>query len=365
VPAVLVLSVATFALLADAVTAPVSDFDGRMTWGTAAKYLVADASVLPEALRERWAYVIHPRYPLVLPLSQAAIATLGGVGIESAAIRPFYVLFLPALFAVVAPVARRAGGTLAAGLALALVFASPMLLWDKEGGALGTYSDLPLAAFLGAGFAVLAHPRARLQPWRSLPAGVLLAAAAGAKNEGLALAAAVVIAAAAAAALAARRRRVGPLRPARAALGAALVVGAAIALVVGWRSEIPNRNDEAYFESFSPRVALGGIAERSPEIARLVAAETFDPDNWGALFWLAPALLAVGWRSLRGPDVGFAALLIAFELTLATAAYAVVGDLAIVPVTWNRFVVQMLAPLVVVVAAAAGGAINVLRRPAA
>jgi hypothetical protein len=142
-------------------------------------------------------------------------------------------------------------------------------------------------------------------------------------------------------------------------------VGAAIALVVGWRSEIPNRNDEAYFESFSPRVALGGIAERSPEIARLVAAETFDPDNWGALFWLAPALLAVGWRSLRGPDVGFAALLIAFELTLATAAYAVVGDLAIVPVTWNRFVVQMLAPLVVVVAAAAGGAINVLRRPAA
>jgi len=357
-PAIVVVVSTSCALLGDAATEPVSDFDGRMTWGTVAKYLLAERSILPEVLRDPTSYVIHPRYPPLLPVTQATIASLAGASIESTAIRPLYALFLPALFAILAPAVRRAGGSPGGGLALLLIFASPFPIWAKEGGARGTYSDLPLACFLGAALVVLAHPRVGAQAWRGWPAGLLLAAAAGAKNEGTALAPALVLVA-----LLVAWRLGGRVWTARRAplLRSALVVGSMLALVVVWRSEVPNRNDEAYFEELSPVAVASGLVARSATVARVAAAKSLDVESWGFLFWLLPLLVAVGWRGLRGPAIVLAAITIALALALALAAYAVVPDLSIVAVTWNRFVIQMLVPIALVVAAAARGAVTAFR----
>jgi hypothetical protein len=249
---------------------------------------------------------------------------------------------------------RRAGGRRGGALAATLVFATPMLLWNKEGGANGTYSDLPLAAFLGAGLALLVHPRATGQPWRGGFAGLLLAAAVGTKNEGFGLAVAVVLAAVA---VAWRGRRLGAVRRAKAPLVATAVVAGALALVLGWRSEVPNRNDEAYFESISASAIVAGLRERAALVGSEIPGRTLDPANFGGLFWLAPLLLVVGRRRLRSPAALLSATAIVVELVQILAAYAVVKDLWIIGVTWTRFLVQLTVPLALLLAAASRGAL--------
>jgi hypothetical protein len=337
-------------LLADSLLHPVTDFDGRMTWGTAARYIQAERTVLPSVLVDAEAFVIHPRYPLAMPLLQVAAAELAATGIESRAVRPLYALFLPALLAALWPLLARVGGQRAAALALAAISFAPVLLWNQEIGPLGTYSDFALAAFLGAGLAVLLHPAARHQPWRGAVAGLLLAAAAETKNEGLLLAPVVLAAIAVTS-----RRRLAP-----ALTRAAVVVGTGIALVSAWRLQIPNRNDEAYLEGFSLPAIVGGLAERLPEILEEGARRTFDLGSWGGI-WVLPLLWLVGWRGLRSRAARVAGIALAAQVAVVLAAYAVAPDLAIVAVTWDRFLVQMLAPLAMLTAASGRAALITAR----
>ncbi len=337
----------SLALLASASLDPVTDFDGRMTWGTQAKYLQAAHSVLPRELRDARFYVIHPRYPILMPLAQVAMSDLAGVPLSGRGVRALYALFVAALAAAVAPALVRAGGRRGAAIALALLFLAPVVLWNRDAGASGTYSDLPLAAFLGAGFCALLHPRARREAWRGLVAGLLLAAALGSKNEGLLLAPAAV----AIATWLAPRRAVAPRtrRAAAAALAMALVVAAA-ATLFAWRAEIPNRNDEGYFERLSLPTLVTGFATRLPTVFGTIARHTVAWNEWGALFWILPLVLVVGRRGLRGRAASAAGWLIAVESVLVLAAYSMAPNLAVVDVTWNRFLIQMLVPLALLLA---------------
>jgi hypothetical protein len=348
--AVLVVAAESVALLAHTSAEPVADFDGRMTWGTQARYLEATGEVLPDVLRDKRSFVIHPRYPILLPLLQVATVQIAGLTIEGFAVRPLYALFLPAFAAALWPALRRAGGTHGAAVATLLLFGAPLVLLDRDTGPLGTYSDFPLAAFLGIGSTQLLHPRARRESWRGWIAGLLLAAAAGAKNEAMLLAPA---------ALALFAWPGGAWRgPRRAALvRAAGVVGLALILFVAWRSRIVNRNDEGYFETFSMAEAMVNLPERIGSIATTAARLSFDSEHWGFLFWLAPALLVAGASALRRRDCRVAGALITAQLAIVVAAYSVVGDLGIVAVTWNRFVLQMAAPLSLLLAAASSRAI--------
>lgn len=345
VAAATVLAIETVALLAHATAEPVTDFDGRMTWGTQARYLQASESVLPEVLRDERAYVIHPRYPILLPLLQVATVELAGTPIDGFGVRPLYALFLPAFAAALWPTLRRAGGLVGAAGATLLLFSAPIVLRDRDAGPLGTYSDFPLAAFLGVGFALLLHPRTRREPWRGWVAGLLLAAAAGSKNEGMLLA----VAALALAAL------VSP-RPGGRWRGSVVRAGATVALalvlIVAWRSQIPNRNDEGYFETWSLATLISNLPARTALVAGEVFDRSLDRDQWGWLFWVAPPILILGARGLRRRACRAAALLVAVELALALAAYSMVGDPGIVGVTWNRFLLQIAAPIAILLAAA-------------
>src|SRR5436305_4416082 len=69
------LAVAAICLgpLTSALTAPLADWDGRMTWSPLASYLRHEGTVDAVVLRDaRW-WVLHPRYPPLLPLAQAAV----------------------------------------------------------------------------------------------------------------------------------------------------------------------------------------------------------------------------------------------------------------------------------------------------
>ena len=132
----------------------------------------------------------------------------------------------------------------------------------------------------------------------------------------------------------------------------------AIALVVAWRAQIPNRNDEAYFEELSLHALVTGFAERIGAISESIVSMSLDPARWGYLFWILPLLVVGGWRGLRVRAARVAAICLGAELVLACAGYSVVPDIAIVAVTWNRFLVQALVPLALLVAASARAAIG-------
>lgn len=343
----------TIALLADALVNPVHDFDGRMTWGTQARYLQAEQSVLPAILTDPRAFIIHPRYPILMPLVQVASTGLSGTDLGGFGVRPIYVLFLPALAAVLVSALRRHFGQVASALSTILVLSAPALLWDIDVGARGTYSDLPQGSFLGAGLLLLADPRTRHEPWRGAMAGLLLMAAVATKNEGMLLAPAVaVLAAANSLRRWARRRSWQALRGLGGPLVAAAFVGAGILLVIAWRVEIPNRNDESYFESLPAWGIVSGLVSRAPAIVGGILERSFDVTDWGAIFWLAPLLLIAGRGGSSKRIVRWALVLLAGQCVLAFSAYAVAPSLDIIDVTWSRLLLQVLVPMAIVLAAA-------------
>lgn len=346
------ITVASIALLADAAVKPVHDFDGIMTWGTQARYLQAARSVLPPVLVDPETFVVHPRYPILMPLVQVATSELAGRDQEISAVRPCYVLFLPALVAVMVPALRRFGGGKSAALVLVLLFSAPALLWDIDVGPRGTYSDFPFAVFLGSGWLILIDPRTRRDPWRGMAAGLLLAGAVGTKTEGL-LIVPLVIVLGFALGLGRGGKAGRSRRPSASPWIAAGIALAASVLVLSWRLQIPNRYDEGYLEGFSSGAVVAGLVGRAPEIFCAVAWESLDPRQWGGVFWVSPILVAVGWRGLRRGATAASIVLLGGHGAVACSAYALAPDLGIIGVTWSRFVVQMIVPLAVVLTATA------------
>jgi hypothetical protein len=353
---VLVAGAISLAVLAESMTAPLLDWDGRMTWASQARWVRAAGTVDAPVLQEkRWA-VIHPRYPLLMPVAQVAALELTRAPVESEAFRPLYALFFPALLLVLWGEARLRAGRRAALIAVLALALAPFPAWNAQGGAAGAFSDLPLAAFWGAGVALLLRPRpssARHGRSHGVAAGLLLAAAVLTKNEGWVLApAAVVLAMLATLAATAwrggsRRRRLTP-----AGL-AALGVGLALTLLLSWRAGVPNRFDEAYVERSAWRnlgpAAWGDLLEVAPLLLR----HTFGLESWGLLFWAALLVLVAGARGLRRRG-GLPLLLAALgPLALGLAAYASNPHrVRLAEVTWSRFLLQAALPGMIALAVA-------------
>lgn len=347
------LLLATLGLLAESVDLPVTDFDGRMTWGTQARFLRHAGSVLPEALTDDRVYVIHPRYPPLAPLLQVLAVELPGASWEGGNVRALYALFLPALALVLLGGVRRGAGRGATALGVAALFLTPAVAWGGEGGARSTYSDLPLAAFLGGALVLLARPR--ISTAGGAAAGLLLAAAVLTKQEGAVLAGALALAAAAGLA----RRRFLASGAGWAATGLWL---AAVAAWLDWRRRIPNRNDEGYLESLGPP-RLEALADRGAALVDAARETLGDLGEWGLLALLLPfAALAFarGWRGTRLGRLALTALLA--QVALAAAAYAAAPRADVIPATLGRFLVQAAPALAVLLALAARSALVQARR---
>lgn len=338
------ISIATLVggrLLFEATTDLPDEFDGRMTWVTQARYLAAEATVLPSALTVDDVYVTHPRYPILMPLGQVVSGALARRSLVPFAAEPLYALFYLVLLAVVFDGARRVAGRSSAWLAALLVALLPVVSTNPDGGAGGAYSDLPLGCFLGAGL-VLAGER-RFDAVRLGLAGLMLAAAVVCKNEGLVLVPFALLGVAIVQRL--------PRRDLAARL--ALLTGpvaAAVVLLMAWRARIPNRFDEAYFESFSVAKTLAGFPENLLQPAGKAMSMLFRFADWGFFWPIALGALALGAPALRRRAARPHLLLLGTALGIAGITYSLQPDLGLVGVTWNRFLIQVLVPLTVLLA---------------
>jgi hypothetical protein len=342
-------------ILAEALTNPLRDWDGRMTWATQARYVRAAGTVDAGVLSQPQWYVSHPRYPLLLPLAQLAVQELTGLPDDVHAFRPLYVCFLPAFLAVVYGFPRRRVKPSAAAIAVLSAALLPFLTFFPGGGATSAYSDLPLACFYGAALLLL---MARPRPADGVAAGLLLAAAVLSKNEGAPLA----LAALALAALSALSRQSDERRRSLVPVGvAALGVALALGLFLSWRAGIPNRYDEGYEHLFSFRTSLAAAVFRAPLLLSKIGRQMLAFEHWG-LFWLAaPMVWLAGWRGLRRRGTAYLALAALAPLAIGWMAYAVNPDPAeAVRTTWNRFLLQASVPILVLFSFALD---DLLRRP--
>jgi hypothetical protein len=343
--------VVSLAVWAEAVTNPVRDWDGRMTWVTQARSVRAERTVDADVLRGQQWYVTHPRYPLLLPLAQIAVVDLAGLPDDSHAFRGLYAAFFPAFLLILHTGARRWAGERAAALAVAVAALVPFLPFYDAGGAEGTYSDLPLACFYGAGLLLLLVPRP--SPSAGLAAGLLLAGAALAKNEG-ALLAVGALGLGGLAAFLWRRHGRRPGRASLASLAAAMLpVALALALLASWRAGIPNRYDERYGEIASAAALLSGLVRSAPAVLPVVVRTMLSGPHWTLLWWVAPAIFWAGRRGLRRRVALPLALAALAPPAIAWGAYAVFPNPAfLAAVTWNRFLVQASIPGLVLLALA-------------
>ena len=328
--------------LTSALTAPLGDWDGRMTWSPLAAWLRHEGTVDASVLREDHWWVFHPRYPPLLPLAQVAAQETFGAGEDEQYYRALYAAFLPALLLVLYDGARRAAGSRAAILTTLGVAVLPFLSYGA-GGATSAYSDLPLAGFYGAALVLLLLERTR--PSAGLAAGCLLAGAVLTKNEGALLAGAALL-------LASLRliRTPRPFGWFACAAGPAL---AAFALLTSWRAAIPNREDEDYFAVLRLSDLFHGAVARLPEIVPEILRWTFRWSSWLGFWLLFLVVLLAGWRALRRPDVRLLLLAGWIPAAVAWAAYAVSTRLEhLLGETWDRFLLQGLVPLAIVFACA-------------
>ncbi len=358
-----VLTLVALGLAADAAVDPLRDWDGRMTWSAQARYLRAAGTVDAEVLQHKRWFVTHPQYPLLLPVAQVAALDAFGQGEDSHAFRMLYVGAFAAWLLVAYDGARRLGGRRPAALAVLLAGLAPLVQYG-EGGAFSAYSDLPLAAFYGAVLVLLlaAPPRpSTLSSNDGWVAGLLLGAALLTKNEGLPLAA-LVVALAAGRALVFRRGRPIRVRP-RALLAPALAAAlalAALALLVSWRSGVPNRQDEQYAASFRLAELWPAIVSQAPRIVPAALARMLDWRRWSGFWIVVPALLIAGRRAvLRWRRLPLWAAALA-PPSIGWVAYAVAIDpVRLAEVTWERLLLQGSVPLVMLLALALS---DVLRR---
>lgn len=327
-------------LFADALTNPILDWDGRMTWVAHARYVRAGRGVLAPAFTDPGSYVLCPRYPLLLPVALAAGQEALGASDDERVVRPFFAAFYPAFLLVVLEGASRvAGRVAAAGMTLAAALL-PQVGFLREGGAASAYADLPLACFFGG--ALLLLLRARPGSGDALCAGLLLGAGILTKNEGIPLA---LIALAAAASV--RAGRAGGAAGRRALAQAAAVSALALLLCLAWRSRVPLRltaNEEGFR---APLAALVTLVGRLPRLAGPIAREFLEMRVWGP-FWPAFALvLALGARALatRRARPFVVAALLGFGVYLAAYGATEMKLPSLVMTTWSRFLLQLSLPL--------------------
>jgi hypothetical protein len=343
----------TIALLCDALTEPLMDYDGRITWSAHARYVRGEGTVDAEALTRRGWWVSTPWYPLLMPLAQVAVLEVTRADVDHHVFRPLYAVFFPVWLLLVHAGARRWAGPRAASYTALAASLLSFPAFAGAGGAASAYSDLPLACFCGAAELLLLAPRLRRSA--ALTAGILLAAAVLTKAEGEALAVLALVVAGLSPrprAVIGGRRRCSWCRRRGSLIIAALPVAAALILGHSWRAGI-----EARFESFERMTSWSLLwpeaITRIPSLTALAGAEMLSFTNWG-VFWCAALLVLVaGWRGLRRrtavPLLVFAAAPLAIGWTYATIS---LDPSFIVRTTWDRFLLQASVPLFVVLAMA-------------
>lgn len=361
--AALVGTAVSAGLLAESISEPLRGWDDRMHWSAQARYIRFEGTVLPIAVtRGQW-FINHPRYPVLMPVSQVAVLEATGAGQDEVPFRAVYAAFFPALLMLLYDGARRWAGRLPAAITVLAACGLRFLTFYADGGAMSSYSDLPLGCFFGAALILLLRGRpGQVAASDGVAAGLFLGAAVLTKNEGTILACAALLAATLPLVSLWRGRRRGRqqilFKGARLCAAAAVFL-AALAFFISWRTVIPNRQDENYEELVQVGSLFHEAVTRLPYLAVRVLARTFLTwDHWTGFWWVFAAVLIAGRSVLRGRRAALTrplALAAAAPLCVGWGAYsAIAGPEWMIEVTWERFLVQATVPLLLLFALALG-----------
>ena len=121
-------------VLAEALTNPVTDWDGRMQWATQARFARAARTVDAPVLRDARFFVSHPRYPLLMPLAQVAALETWNAD-DDRLFRPLYAALFPVALALVFAAASPLAGREAAACAVFAAAVVPVLALADGGAA--------------------------------------------------------------------------------------------------------------------------------------------------------------------------------------------------------------------------------------
>jgi hypothetical protein len=328
-------------------------FDPMMTWDTNARYVRAARTVDAPVFFDEKVFLNNPRYPLLMPLMQVAIQEVFDTNEDERVFRPAYAIFFPVFLLVLFDTASIWAGRRAAALAALVAALLPLLSFNIEGGAVSSYSDLPLACFWGGGFLLLlsASP---LSFSSAIGAGLLLAGAVLTKAEGLLLSAPALAVAGAGSLIGLRGAEMTPAKRRSLAAcfaAAGLLVVAAAVLYASWRRLVPDRHSFEWDQTTLSGVARGTISV-FPRLLRPIAREMGDRETWERFWWLAPVVLFVGWRGLRRRVSLTLGLAIASGLFIYFLSYGGTNWPAadLVHPTWNRLMIQQSLPFFVIFA---------------
>jgi hypothetical protein len=140
----------------------------------------------------------------------------------------------------------------------------------------------------------------------------------------------------------------------------------ALIFLASWRAGIPNRYDEGYASFVSLRAFWPGVVTHIPRLIPLAVRKMLSWDPWAAFWWIVPPVLLAGWRGFRGrrrPLAWTLTIATAAPLAIAWGAYSVHWDAAsLLPVTWTRFLLQGIVPLLVLLSLALRNLLGVLAR---
>lgn len=276
----------------------------------------------------------HPRYPLLVPLAEAHVYALIGRIDDRWSKAVFPLLFSGLVLAYLGVLSRRCGA--ARGGLSALLVASIPALFPFELGVISGQGDAPLACIHGltllfAWDALLREGLAGGAPGslrRWLLVGLLAAAAAFTKDEGIAFLMVGAISLCGAWLAGALPRATRPGFCVRRLAAVLLVAGGTVAVVLGpwfWhRRGLPTTTEMNYFG----RLSVGLLVERLDALHWLVPhlrSRMFGEwPTWGLQWWLLAAALVTSPRRALRPEQLFLLL----NLAGAVAALVVAGMIA-------------------------------------
>ncbi|HQR68677.1 MAG TPA: hypothetical protein PLB02_14900, partial [Thermoanaerobaculia bacterium] len=167
-------------------------------------------------------------------------------------------------------------------------------------------------------------------------------------------------AAGAAALLRARRRKESAASPPRPVVLAAPVAAASAALLLSWKSGIANRYDEKYDVQLRTLPVVTETLKRLPVLPGPMFREMTDPEPWGGFWWGLPVVLLAGAGAFARRPARPLLLALAGAVGTYLLAYGITpwpGAVMVHP-TWNRFLIQLSIPLLVLVAMALRSALR-------